>query len=144
MVTIHVYMFTQGLNGFFFILSVKSLSTLQWLLLWNNLIQGLSLSIAPFLFQLLRKKQENTNVQKKNQKTKKGEKKQRTVAIDSCRRTSNPCQLQGEMERDQVWEVSLLQDSFQRCLSFLFSFCKKPPVVYKHFICPKFKENRNL
>lgn len=26
------------------------------------------------------------------------------------------------MERDKAWEVSLLQDSFQRCLSFVF-FC---------------------
>lgn len=34
----------------------------------------------------------------------------------------------------------LLKDSFQRCLSFLFCFVLKTPVVYKHFICLKFEE----
>lgn len=37
--------------------------------------------------------------------------------------------------------MSLLQDSFQRCLSFsFFFFFAKPPVVYKHFICLKLRK----
>lgn len=62
--------------------------------MWNNPIQGLSLSIAPFCSDYTKKmKKKNPknekNTKKKTTKQKKG-KKQRTVAIDSCRRTSNP------------------------------------------------------
>lgn len=43
---------------------------------------------------------------------------------------------------EKVREVTLLWDSFQRCLSFQFNFyfLLKPPVVYKHFICLEFKD----
>lgn len=45
------------------------------------------------------------------------------MAIDSCRRTSNPYVNFMEIWKGMKWEVSLLHDSFQRCLSFML-FCK--------------------
>lgn len=84
---------------------------------------------------------------KKIQKQENGEKKQRPVAIDSCRRTSDPCVNFMCKWKVITWEMSLLQDSFQRCLSFLFSFCKSH-LSFTSISCLKFKEidiyNRNV
>lgn len=46
------------------------------------------------------------------------------------------------MERDKVWEVSLLQDSFQRCLSFLFCFFAKATCRLQAFHLSEVQGNR--
>lgn len=72
------------------------------------------------------------------------------MAIDSCRRTSNPNV--NFMEKWKGIVGSVGGEFVTRLISevpiFSVFVLQKPPVVYKHFICLKFKEigiyNRNV
>lgn len=73
----------------------------------------------------------------------------RTVAIDSCRRTSNPyVNFMEKMLRDKSVGGEFVTTHFRGAYLFCSCFLQKPPVVYKHFIYLKFKEieiyNRNV
>lgn len=133
-VTIHVYMFTQGHSKmcFVFFHSICKMY-LPYSGFSCGIIQsGIIIQYCTILFQLLTKKKKfgkklKTKVRKKKTENLKSIKK-RTVAIDSCRRTSDAYINFTEKHkgRNGRW--------FQRCLFFLL-FWKSP--VYKHFICSR-------
>lgn len=64
----------------------------------------------------------------------------RTVAIDSCR-TSNPYVNFMENWKGMTLGRWVCYKTLFRGAYLLCSYFAKPPVVYKHFICLKLKEN---